>query len=110
MSSFGVIDSALALLLEAVQDEHGFLELHGIDSAISAAYIVFDHFQDASTAETLEHFSRVVSTTALREIQGMTEKLTYFGRKRHQIFLAAPNPDEWFFFFVGHMCIIPEQV
>lgn len=110
MSSFGVAIPLLLFFWKQLQDEHGFLELHGVDGAMRTACIVFDHFQDAGAAEALEHFSRVVPITALREVQGVTEKLTHVGRKRHQIFLAAPDPDEWFFFLVGHVCIIPEQI
>ena len=47
-------DPARALLLEAVQDEHRFLELHGVDHAVLAARLVFDHFQNAGADETLE--------------------------------------------------------
>jgi len=36
----------LALLLEAMQDEHGFLELDRVDGAVRAARVVFDHLQD----------------------------------------------------------------
>jgi hypothetical protein len=38
-----------------------------------------------------------VSISALGEIQRMTEELPHFRRKRHQILLAATQPDEQLF-------------
>ena len=48
-------DPALALLLEAVQDEHGFLELHGVDGAIRAAGIVCDNLERSSAPESVKY-------------------------------------------------------
>ena len=44
-------DAALALLLEAVKDEHCFGKFHGVDGAVSASRIIFHHFKYASTAK-----------------------------------------------------------
>lgn len=109
MSSFGVAIPLLLFFLEAVQDEHRFLELHGIDRAVGATCVVLDDFQDAGTAEALEHFRRIVPVAVLGEVQGMPEELAHAGRKRHQVLLAAPDPDERFFLF-GHRHSIPEQI
>ena len=89
-----------------MQDEHGLLELDGIDSAVRAADVVFDHFQDAGPAESLHHLRRVVLVTALREVKGVTEELPYIGRKGHQVFFAPSDPDERFV-LCCHTCIIP---
>ena len=96
-SSFWCGDPALALLLEAVQDEHRFLKLHRVDRAVRATRVVFDHFQDTNAAEALEHLRRVVPITMLGEVQGVTEELPHLNRQRHQVFLAAPDPDQRFF-------------
>src|SRR5574337_524791 len=87
-------DATLAFLLEAVEGEHRFPELHGVDGTVCAAGIVFDHFQDAGAAETLEYLRRAVLVTMLREIQCVPKKLSYADRKRHQVLPAAPDPDE----------------
>ena len=97
MSSFGVAIPCLHFFLETMQYEHCFLELHGVDRAIHAASIIFDSFQHAGTAEALQHLRCVVSISALGEIQGMPEELPHFRRKRHQILLAATQPDEQLF-------------
>src|SRR3546814_21077726 len=53
-------DSALALLLEAVQDEHRFRKLDRVYRSIGAAGIVFDDLQHAGTTEPLEHLCCVI--------------------------------------------------
>ena len=97
MSSFGVAIPCLLFFLETMQDEHCFLELHGVDRTIRAAGIVFDDFQHTGTAEALHHFRCVVSVHALGEIQGMTKEPAHLHRRRHQILLAATQPDEQLF-------------
>src|SRR3546814_7984964 len=52
-------DSALALLLEAVQDEHRFRKLDRVYRSIGAAGIVFDDLQHAGRSE--EHTSELQS-------------------------------------------------
>jgi len=94
-------NSALALLLEAVQDKHRLLELHGVDGTIRSADIVFDYLQDTGTSEAFEHFRRVVLPAVLGEVQGVTEELPYVGGERHQVFFATSEPHERLF-FVGH--------
>lgn len=42
MSSFSVAIPRLLFVLEAVQNKHGFLELHGVDVVTGAVGIVFD--------------------------------------------------------------------
>ncbi len=51
ISFLGRRDSALALLLEAVQHKHGFFELNGVDGAVGSTRIVFDHLQHTGTAK-----------------------------------------------------------
>jgi len=92
-----------------VQDEHRLLELHGIDCAVRTACIILNHFEDTGAAEALEHLRRVVPIAVLGEVQGVTEELPHVDRKRHQVFLAAPDPDQRFF-LNGHLNIISEQV
>ena len=87
--------------MEAVQDEHDFLELYGVDGTIRAAGIVFDYLKNAGTAKSFEHLRCFVPTTLLREIQGMTEELPHVDWKRHQVLLCAPDPFERLF-SVGH--------
>jgi hypothetical protein len=57
-----------------MQDKHGFLELDGIDSAISAADAIFGHFQDAGSTESFHDLGCIVSVTTLREVKRMTKK------------------------------------
>jgi len=45
-----------------------------------------------------KYFGRVVLFSALGKIQGVTEKLANTRRQSHQVFLAATQPCEWFFF------------
>ena len=45
----------------------------------------------------------------LGKVQSVAEELPHRDRKRHQILLAAPNPEERFLRIV-HFSIIPEQV
>ena len=92
-----------------MQNEHGLLELHGVDGTIRAASIVFDYLNDATTAKAFERFRCVMLITSLCKVQGVTEELPHGSRKRHQILFSAPNPAERFF-FVGHTFIIHEQV
>ena len=73
-------DPALALLLEAVQDEHRFRELDRVDRSIRAAGIVFDHLQHAGTTEALEHLGRIVLVAHLCQRQRVTETPTHIGR------------------------------
>jgi hypothetical protein len=94
-------DSAFALLLETVQDEHGFREFYGVDGAVRAASIVFDDFQNAGAAEALERLRRVVPVAMLREVEGVAEELPHVERELQQVLFAAPYPNERFF-FVGH--------
>src|SRR3546814_1299946 len=62
-------DSALALLLEAVQDEHRFRKLDRVYRSIGAAGIVFDDLQHAGTTEPLEHLCRSEEHTS--ELQSL---------------------------------------
>lgn len=102
-------DAALALLLEAVQDEHSFGEPHGVDGAISTTTIAFDDFQNTGTSKALEHLRCRVLVPMLRKVQGVTEKLPYFRRKRHQILLTTSDPNERLF-VLCHVKTIPEIV
>lgn len=95
--------------MEAVQDEHDFLELYGVDGTIRAAGIVFDYLKNARAAESFEDLRGIMPTTPLCEIQSMAEKLTHIDWKRQQVPLSASNPYERFF-SVAHDAIIPEQV
>jgi hypothetical protein len=44
ISCFGVAMPLFALLLEAMQYEHGFREFHGVDGAVRATGIAFHDF------------------------------------------------------------------
>ncbi len=45
--------------------------------AVRATWHHLDHFQDAGTAEALEHLCRVVLAAALGDVQGVTEELPH---------------------------------
>lgn len=94
MSAFGVAMPRLLFILETVQNKHGLRELHRVDGAIGAAGIALDDLQNACAAEALERLRRLVLLAALREVQGVAEKLAHLDGQRHQVLLAAPNPDE----------------
>jgi len=55
----------LALLLEAVQDEHSLLELHRVDGTIRATRIVFDNLKHSGTPEILKHLRCIVLIAGL---------------------------------------------
>lgn len=105
----GRFDAAPTLLLETMQNENNFLELHGVDRAVRSPGIVLDNFNHASTAKALEGLRGDMLTTLLGEVQGVTEELSQVGGKFHQIFLAVPNPLERTF-LLTHAHTIYEQV
>ncbi len=80
-----------------MQNEYGFLKLHGVDSTVRSAHIIFDHFQDASATESIHHLCRTMSITMLCEVQSVAKELPNVARKSHQVFFAASNPDKRFF-------------
>lgn len=94
ISSFGVAIPRLLFFLEAVQDEHGFLVLHGVDSTIGAAHIILDDLKYARTPEALEHLRCVVLVASLSKGQCVTEEPTHVSRQSHQVFVTAPDPFE----------------
>lgn len=56
-----------------MQDEHGFLELHGIDGAICTTSIVFDSLKHSGAPEALKHLGRIVLIPGLSEWERITE-------------------------------------
>jgi hypothetical protein len=92
-----------------MQHEDGFFELDGVDGPVRPSRIVFDHLQHSCASESLQHLAGVVLLAVLGKIQGVTEELPYANRQRHQVFFAAPNPDQRLF-GDKHRLIIPEQV
>lgn len=100
---------AFALLLEAMQHEHGFFELDGVDGSVRSSRIVFNHLQNPRASESLQYLAGIVPLTILGKVQGVTEELPYANWQRHQVLLAAPNPDQRLF-GGKHRLIIPEQV
>lgn len=71
-----------------------FLESYGIDGAKSAANLVFHDLKHTCSAESLQYLCRFVAFASLGEMQRMPEELSHWNRKRHQVPLAASNPDE----------------
>ena len=47
----------LRLLLKSVQDVHGFLELDGIDGAVSIAMVIIDYFEHPCPAKPFERLA-----------------------------------------------------
>jgi hypothetical protein len=85
------------------------VELDGVDGPVGPIGIVFDHFQHSGASEVLHHLGSVVLLAILSKVQSVTEKLPHTDRQRHQVLLAAPDPDQRL--FEGkHRLIIPEQV
>ncbi|NUO88996.1 MAG: hypothetical protein HOQ37_23190, partial [Cupriavidus sp.] len=70
---------------------------------------VLQYFEHSGAAKTLERLRRIVSVTALGKMQGMAEKPPHVERKLGQVLLAAPDPEQWFF-FGWHRRNIPELV
>src|SRR5471032_3372000 len=89
-------DTALALLLKAVQYKYCFLELHRVDGTIGAARIILDDFQYAGAAKTMQYLGAVVFVTALGQIQRMAEKRAYLHWQGHQFLLGGADPDQRF--------------
>ena len=56
-----------------MQDEHCFHEFDGIDGAVCATGIVFNHLQDAGATKALEHRCSFMLVAMLREIQGASQ-------------------------------------
>ena len=67
-------DPLLALLLDAVQDERGFFELHGVDGAVRATGIVIDHLEHTGAAKALEHLRCVMLIARLSKGQCITKE------------------------------------
>ena len=85
-----------------MQNKHSFLELYGVDSAIRATDIVFDHLNHAGATKALERLGSVVLPTSLRKVQSVAEKLSHTYGECHQILFGATYPGEWLF-FGGHV-------
>src|SRR6266567_1024622 len=90
-------DSTLALLLKTVQNEYGLLEPDCVHSAVCSIRVVFNDLQHSGASEALERLCSIVCFAVLSEVQSMTEEFSYRNRKRHQVLLAAANPDEGLF-------------
>src|ERR1017187_9587696 len=79
----GRLDSTLTLLLEAMQHKHGLFELDGVDGSIRPSRIVFNHLQHSRASKSLQYLASIVLLAILGKVQGVTEELPYFNRKRH---------------------------
>jgi hypothetical protein len=106
---FGRRYSALALLLEAMQHEHRFLQFDGIDGSVGPIRIVLDRLQHSRASESLHRLAGVVLLAVLGKVQGVAEELPHTNRKSHQILFAAPNPDQRLF-GSKHKSNIPKRV
>ena len=62
---FRCSDPACALFLEAMRDEDSLFKPNRGDSAVGTGSIVFNHLQDASSAEALEYLSRMMLAAVL---------------------------------------------
>src|ERR1019366_5367842 len=92
--SFGSRYPAFALLLEAVEDKHRFLELDGVDGPIGSVGIVFDYLQHAGPSKALQCLGGTMLFAVLSEVQGVAEELPHTDGKSHQVLLAAPDPEK----------------
>jgi hypothetical protein len=88
------LDSALAFLLKAVQNENCFLKSDAVYRAVGTTRIVFDNFQHSCASKALQHLGGIVPLTILREMESVPEELPHENWKRHQISLAASDPNE----------------
>src|ERR1700679_1258071 len=70
----------LALLLEAVQDEYRFLELHRIDRAICAASVIFDDLKHTGTTKAFKRFRRIMLIASLSKRQREPKKSPHVNR------------------------------
>ena len=80
MSPFGVAMPRLLFFWKQCRTTHGLLELHGVDGAVRAPGIVFQHLEHAGAAKALEHLRCVVLIAGLRKGQGVAEKPPHVGR------------------------------
>ncbi len=78
-----------------MQNEDRLRELYRVDRPVRTACIIFDNLKDASTAETLERLCGAMPIATLGKVQRMAKEFAHICRKRHQIFLASANPDQW---------------
>jgi len=61
-------DTALALLLEAMENKYSLFEFYCIYSAVCTPGIVFDNFKHAATAKALQNLNGFVLLAMLRKI------------------------------------------
>lgn len=92
-----------------MKNAHGFGEFHYIDGTICAGRIVCHHLKYASAADAFERFGGIGADAALREVQGVAEELSCLDRQRHQVSLAASDPNKRFF-GGGHAYDLPEKI
>jgi len=77
-----------------MENEYGLLKPDRVNSAVSSIRVVFNNLQHTGASEALERLDCIVPIAVLRKVQSVTEELSYGDRKRHQVLLAAANPDE----------------
>jgi hypothetical protein len=91
-----------------VQDEDCFLKPDGVHGAIRSVRIVFDHLQHRSVSKAFQRLGCFVPLAVPSKMQCMPEEPSHKNRQRHQVLLAAPNPDQRCFNFSCRL-IIPEK-
>ncbi len=91
-----------------MQHEYRFLEFNRVNGPVRAVTTIRDGFQNSRA--TSKNLGRLVLVTALRKVQGMTEKLANGHQQRHQVPLATPYPHQRLLLLPGHTLIIPEKV
>src|SRR4029077_21029527 len=102
-------DAGRRLLLERVQDVHGFLEPNRVHRSIRVSVVRLDDLQHART-EPLPRLRRRRGTAELRDTKSVAHVLLDRPRKAQKIALRGPDPMQPF--LVGsqdtsHLKIIP---
>jgi hypothetical protein len=65
----------------------------GVNDPISPIRIVLNHLEHSGAPKTLQRFDCVVPLSDLGKMECVSEEFPHRNWKRHQIFLAAPDPD-----------------
>ena len=77
-----------------MQYKHSIFELDGVNHPVCATTVIFDNLKYTGTAKALKHLCGNVLLAMLSKSQGMPKEFPYIYRKFHQIFFAAPHPQE----------------
>jgi len=75
-------DSALALLLKAVQHKYGFLKSDGVNGAIRTTRIVLSNLKHPGASKSSQHLGCIVPFAYLSKIQCVSEESPHRNWKR----------------------------